>query len=168
MLNSVNETNKLPAKKKKTVYIETNERIRDKVNIFEDRERKNRTEKEEEDYWIKLFEQNKKNNREKMRRLKFLFKDNMKVNEEFYEQNKKFLEEIGIKSYEELLKLINAYDKENKDYQKDMIENYKKNLKIEKQLNQEGKNGFSIIPPINKFENIEISNINDNNISYPK
>ena len=169
MLDSIHDTNRPPIRKK-TVYIETNERIRDKVNIFENRERKNRNQKEEEDYWIKIFEQNKINNREKMRRIKFLFKDrdNMKINEEFFEQNKKFLQDIGIKSYEELLKLINNYDKENKDYQKDMIENYKKNLKIEQQLNQDGKNGFSILPPINKFENIEITDINDNHIFYPK
>ena len=167
MLDSVHENNKQPLRKK-TVYIETNERIRDRVNIYENRERKNRSIKEEEDYWRKYFEQNKKNNREKMRKLKYLIKDNTKINEEFFEKNKKYLQEIGIKSYEELLKLINNYDKENNDYQKEMIENYKKNLKIEQQLNQEGKNGFSILPPINKFENIEISDIKENHIYYPK
>ena len=65
MLDSVHENNKQPLRKK-TVYIETNERIRDRVNIYENRERKNRSIKEEEDYWRKYFEQNKKNNREKM------------------------------------------------------------------------------------------------------
>ena len=169
ILDSFHEKTKIP-QRKKTVYIETNERIRDRAKIYEDRERKNRSKREEDEYWQKIYEQNRLNMREKMRNIKQFMKDkdNTKINEAFFEKYKKYFEENGIKSYNELLKLINNYDKENSDFEKELIEKYKKNLKIEKQLCQNGENGFSIVPPINKFENIEITDLDNNHIYYPK
>ena len=127
---------------------------------------------EEEEYRQKIYEQNRANMRERMRKIKQFInnrKYNGKINEEFYENNKSFFEGLGIKSYDELLRLMNNYDKENEDYEKDYIEKYKKNLKIEKQKFKEGEeNGFSILSPIQKFENVEISELSNNNIFYPK
>ena len=171
MLESVIEKER-PQQRKKTVYIEQNEHIRNRVKIYEDSIKKNKTKLEEEEYRQKIYEQNRANMRERMRKIKQFInnrKYNGKINEEFYENNKSFFEGLGIKSYDELLRLMNNYDKENEDYEKDYIEKYKKNLKIEKQKFQEGEeNGFSILSPIQKFENVEISELSNNNIFYPK
>lgn len=171
MLESVIEKER-PQQRKKTVYIEQNEHIRNRVKIYEDSIKKNKTKLEEEEYRQKIYEQNRANMRERMRKIKQFInnrKYNGKINEEFYENNKSFFEGLGIKSYDELLRLMNNYDKENEDYEKDYIEKYKKNLKIEKQKFKEGEeNGFSILSPIQKFENVEISELSNNNIFYPK
>ena len=171
MLESVIEKER-PQQRKKTVYIEQNEHIRNRVKIYEDSIKKNKTKLEEEEYRQKIYEQNRANMRERMWKIKQFInnrKYNGKINEEFYENNKSFFEGLGIKSYDELLRLMNNYDKENEDYEKDYIEKYKKNLKIEKQKFQEGEeNGFSILSPIQKFENVEISELSNNNIFYPK
>ena len=144
-----------------------------RVKIYEDREKKNKSLKEEQEYLQKLYEQNRANMRERMRRLKQFVRDKKdlsKTSEEFFEKYKDFfLSEYGIRSYDELLKLINNYDKENPDeVQKELIEKYKKNLKIEKQLTKDGKNGFSISPQIAKFKNMEISKDNKNKIYLKK
>ncbi len=170
MLESVIEKER-PPQRKKTVYIEQNEHIRNRVKIYEDSIKKNKTKIEEEEYRQKIYEQNRANMRERMRKIKQFInnrKYNGKINEEFYENNKSFFEGLGIKSYDELLRLMNNYDKENEDYEKDYIEKYKKNLKIEKQKFKEGEDGFSILSPIQKFENVEISELSNNNIFYPK
>ncbi len=170
MLESVIEKER-PQQRKKTVYIEQNEHIRNRVKIYEDSIKKNKTKIEEEEYRQKIYEQNRANMRERMRKIKQFInnrKYNGKINEEFYENNKSFFEGLGIKSYDELLRLMNNYDKENEDYEKDYIEKYKKNLKIEKQKFKEGEDGFSILSPIQKFENVEISELSNNNIFYPK
>ena len=144
-----------------------------RVKIYEDREKKNKSLKEEQEYLQKLYEQNRANMRERMRKLKQFVRDKKdlsKTSEEFFEKYKDFfLSEYGIRSYDELLKLINNYDKENPDeVQKELIEKYKKNLKIEKQLTKDGKNGFSISPQIAKFKNMEISKDNKNKIYLKK
>ena len=61
-----NENNK--EKEKKKVYVETNEHIRNRVKIFEDREKKNKSLKEELDYRQKVYEQNRAKTRERMRK----------------------------------------------------------------------------------------------------
>ena len=146
---------------KNIVYIETNEHIMNRVKIFEDREKKNKSEKEELDYRMKIYEQNRANARERMRKLKNFLRDKndmSKTDEEFFENNKEFFAQYGVKSYYELLKLIHNYDKENpEELEREIKEKFKKNLKIENQLFGEGKNGFSIIPKFeNKFQNLKI------------
>ena len=146
---------------KNIVYIETNEHIKNRVKIFEDREKKNKSEKEELDYRMKIYEQNRANARERMRKLKNFLRDKndmSKTDEEFFENNKEFFAQYGVKSYYELLKLIHNYDKENpEELEREIKEKFKKNLKIENQLFGEGKNGFSIIPKFeNKFQNLKI------------
>ena len=146
---------------KNIVYIETNEHIKNRVKIFEDRENKNKSEKEKLDYRKKIYEQNRANARERMRKLKNFLRDKndmSKTDEEFFENNKEFFAQYGVKSYYELLKLIHNYDKENpEELEREIKEKFKKNLKIENQLFGEGKNGFSIIPKFeNKFQNLKI------------
>ena len=155
------ESQKSREKEKKKVYIETNEHIMNRVKIFEDREKKNKSEKEELDYRKKIYEQNRANARERMRKLKNFLRDKndmSKTDEEFFENNKEFFAQYGVKSYYELLKLIHNYDKENpEELEREIKEKFKKNLKIENQLFGEGKNGFSIIPKFeNKFQNLKI------------
>ena len=138
------------------------------MKIFEDREKKNKSEKEEFDYRQKKYEQNRANARERMRALKQFLKNRKDIsnsNEEFFEKNKEFFSQYGVKSFDELLKVIYNYEKENPEeiekemhekYKKEMLEKYKKNLKIDNQLFEEEKNGFSIIQKSeNKFENLE-------------
>ena len=132
-----------------------------RVKIYEDREKKNKSLKEELDYRQKIYEQNRAN-MEKMRKLKQFLKDRRdftKTNEEFFEIHREFFSQYGVKSYDELLKLISNFDKENpEEVEREILEKYLKNLKIEKQLYEDGKNGFSILPKIdNKFENLKIS-----------
>ena len=119
-----------------------------RVKIYEEREKKNQSEKEEIDYRQKIHEQNRANT-EKMKKLKKFLKnrkDFSKSNEEFFEDNKEFFLQYGVKSYDELLKLINNYDKENpNELEKEAFEKFLKHLKIEKQLHEDGKNGFSIL-----------------------
>ena len=160
-LNIALESQKSREKEKKKVYIETNEHIMNRVKIFEDREKKNKSEKEELDYRKKIYEQNRANARERMRKLKNFLRDKndmSKTDEEFFENNKEFFAQYGVKSYYELLKLIHNYDKENpEELEREIKEKFKKNLKIENQLFGEGKNGFSIIPKFeNKFQNLKI------------
>ena len=158
-----NENNK--EKEKKKVYVETNEHIRNRVKIFEDREKKNKSLKEELDYRQKVYEQNRAKTRERMRKLKQFLKekkDNTKTNVEFFEINKEFFFQNGVKSYDELLKLIHNFDKENiEEIEREILEKYKKNLKIEKQSFEEGKEGFSILQNI---ENIKKNSFGENNI----
>ena len=138
------------------------------MKIFEDREKKNKSEKEEFDYRQKKYEQNRANARERMRALKQFLKNRKDLsnsNEEFFEKNKEFFSHYGVKSFDELLKVIYNYEKENPEeiekemhekYKKEMLEKYKKNLKIDNKLFEEEKNGFSIIQKLeNKFENLE-------------
>ena len=160
-LDIVLESQKSREKEKKKVYIETNEHIKNRVKIFEDRENKNKSEKEKLDYRKKIYEQNRANARERMRKLKNFLRDKndmSKTDEEFFENNKEFFAQYGVKSYYELLKLIHNYDKENpEELEREIKEKFKKNLKIENQLFGEGKNGFSIIPKFeNKFQNLKI------------
>ena len=96
-----------------------------------------------------------------MRKLKNFLRDKndmSKTDEEFFENNKEFFAQYGVKSYYELLKLIHNYDKENpEELEREIKEKFKNNLKIENQLFGEGKNGFSIIPKFeNKFQNLKI------------
>jgi hypothetical protein len=129
-----NENNK--EKEKKKVYVETNEHIRNRVKIFEDREKKNKSLKEELDYRQKVYEQNRAKTRERMRKLKQFLKekkDNTKTNEEFFEINKEFFFQNGVKSYDELLKLIHNFDKENiEEIEREILEKYKKKFKNRK------------------------------------
>ena len=146
---------------KNIVYIETNEHIKNRVKIFEDRENKNKSEKEKLDYRKKIYEQNRANARERMRKLKNFLRDKndmSKTDEEFFENNKEFFAQYGVKSYYELLKLIHNYDRESpEELEREIKEKFKKNLKIENQLFGEGKNGFSIIPKFEKkFQNLKI------------
>jgi len=158
--------------RKKTVYVETDPRILNRVKLYESRVKLNKSLKEEQDYYKKLYEQNRANMRERMRKLKQFLKDkkdSSKTSEEFFEKYKDFFAEYGVKSYDELLKLISNYDKDNPDEtDKDLIEKYKKKLKIEKQLSKEGENGFSIIPPLAQFNNIEIHNNSSENKFFIK
>ena len=141
-----------------------------KVKIFEDREKKNKSLKEKEDYRQIHYAQNRANMRERMMKLKKFLKDKndlSKTDEEFFEKYKHFFAEYGVKNYQELLKLINNYDKENpEELEKELVQKYKNSLKIDKQLSKDGKNGFSILPQIEKFKNLEISEINNENKGY--
>ena len=141
-----------------------------RVKIFEDREKKNKSLKEKEDYRQIHYAQNRANMRERMMKLKKFLKDKndlSKTDEEFFEKYKHFFAEYGVKNYQELLKLINNYDKENpEELEKELVQKYKNSLKIDKQLSKDGKNGFSILPQIEKFKNLEISEINNENKGY--
>ena len=64
-----------------------------RVKIYEDREKKNKSLKEEQEYLQKLYEQNRANMRERMRRLKQFVRDKKdlsKTSEEFFEKYKDF------------------------------------------------------------------------------
>ena len=141
-----------------------------RVKIFEDREKKNKSLKEKEDYRQIHYAQNRANMRERMMKLKKFLKDKndlSKTDEEFFEKYKHFFAEYGVKNYQELLKLINNYDKENpEELEKELVQKYKNSLKIDKQISKDGKNGFSILPQIEKFKNLEISEINNENKGY--
>ena len=124
--------------RKKTVYVETDPRILNRVKLYESRVKLNKSLKEEQDYYKKLYEQNRANMRERMRKLKQFLKDkkdSSKTSEEFFEKYKDFFAEYGVKSYDELLKLISNYDKDNPDEtDKDLIEKYKKKIKNRKTI----------------------------------
>ena len=104
---------------RKVQYVETTEKIKNKVAIFEDSVRKNAREKEEKERLQRLYEQNRANIRERMRKLKKFIrekKDLSKTNEEFFEEYKQFFfEEYKVKTFAELQKLIANYDMENPD-----------------------------------------------------
>ena len=101
--NDINHNLEGEKEKKKTVYVETNENIMNRVKIYEDREKKNKSLKEELDYRQKIYEQNRAN-MEKMRKLKQFLKDRRdftKTNEEFFEIHREFFSQYGVKSYHE-------------------------------------------------------------------
>ena len=153
------EMNKIKEAPKEIVYIEQTEKIRNKVQIFENSVKKNVLLKEEEEQRQRLYEQNRANMRERMRRLKEFIREKKelsKTDEEFFEQYKKYFAQYDVKSYLELQKLINNYDEMERE------EKYKKNLGIIK-------NGdFSILPEIKRFDNLNIENNSEKNNIYFK
>ena len=154
---TLNNDKEKEQEKKKKIYIETDESILKRVKIFEDGEKKNKSLKEKEDYYKRLYEQNRENNRERMKNLRQYIKDvkdKTKTSDEFYD---------------ELLKYIKKYENDNPEEEgkeKDIFEKYKKLLKIDKQSN----NNFAILSEIKKFENIQIDSNNqpESNIFFKK
>ena len=72
---TLNNDKEKEQEKKKKIYIETDESILKRVKIFEDGEKKNKSLKEKEDYYKRLYEQNRENNRERMKNLRQYIKD---------------------------------------------------------------------------------------------
>ena len=136
--------------------------------MFEDSVKKNQMKKDEEKKRQKLYEQNRANMRERMRKIKELLKkkEESKSNEEFFEENKKIFEQLELKNYSELENFMNKYDKENpEEAEKEEKEKYKKNLSIEHIKN----NDLNFIPEKKKFNNLQIElNSENNNIHITK
>ena len=152
--------NKLNDNQREIVYIEQTEKFHNKVQIFEDRVKKNSLLKEEEEERQRLYEKNRANMRERMRRLKEFIRDKKdisKTDEEFFEQYKKYFAQYNVKSYLELQKLINNFDEMER---KEKYLKYLKIIKIE---------DFLIKPEIKRFDNLNIDlNSKKNNIYINK
>jgi len=143
--------NNINKEKRKSVM---SDNILNTLKFFEDNIKKNNDYKEEEMKRQKLYEQNRINMRERMRKLKEFILENKKKaksNEEFFEQNKKFLEEeYKVKSYDELQNLINDYNKENpEEVERDQREKYKKHLVID----HSPTNNLYMIPEAKIYDN---------------
>ena len=125
--------------------------------MFEDSVKKNQKFEEEERQRQKLYEQNRVNMRERMKKLKEFIKQKknvLKTNEEFFEENKGYFAQYKVKNYTELEALINNYDKENpEELEKEEKEKYIKGL-IKEHI---GSNDFQIINEIKKFNNLIIN-----------
>ena len=139
-----------------------------KLKIFEDSASKNQYLIEEERRRQKLYEQNRQNMRERMRKLKdFINQKNLnKSNEEFFEENKQYFLQFGVKSYDELMNLINIYDKENaEEAEREKREKFCKSLRVDHLTN----NDISVSPDIRFLNNLKLSlNSNINNIDIKR
>lgn len=139
-----------------------------KLKIFEDSASKNQYLIEEERRRQKLYEQNRQNMRERMRKLKdFINQKNLnKSNEEFFEENKQYFLQFGVKSYDELMNLINIYDKENaEEAEREKREKFCKSLRVEHLTNNE----ISVSPDIRFLNNLKLSlNSNINSIDIKR
>ena len=153
---------------KDTVVVDPTENFMNKLKIFEDSASKNQYLIEEERRRQKLYEQNRKNMRERMRKLKDFIneKNHNKSNEEFYEENKHYFEQFGVKSYDELMNLINTYDKENaEEAERQKREKFSKSLTIEHLTN----NDIDVSPDIRLLNNLKLSlNSNINNFDIKR
>ena len=146
------QNNNLNKDKRKSVI--QNENFFNALKIFEESVKKNKDYKDEETRRQKLYEQNRINMRERMRKLKEFILENKnkaKSNKEFFEQNKKFFEEeYKVKSYDELQNLINDYNKENpEEVERDQREKYKKYLVVD----HSPTNNLSMIPEAKIYDN---------------
>ena len=146
------QNNNLNKDKRKSVI--QNENFFNALKIFEESVKKNKDYKDEETRRQKLYEQNRINMRERMRKLKEFILENKnkaKSNKEFFEQNKKFFEEeYKVKSYDELQNLINDYNKENpEEVERDQKEKYKKYLVVD----HSPTNNLSMIPEAKIYDN---------------
>ena len=146
------QNNNLNKDKRKSVI--QNENFFNALKIFEESVKKNKDYKDEETRRQKLYEQNRINMRERMRKLKEFILENKKKaksNKEFFEQNKKFFEEeYKVKSYDELQNLINDYNKENpEEVERDQKEKYKKYLVVD----HSPTNNLSMIPEAKIYDN---------------
>lgn len=139
-----------------------------KLKIFEDSASKNQYLIEEERRRQKLYEQNRQNMRERMRKLKdFINQKNLnKSNEEFFEENKQYFLQFGVKSYDELMNLINIYDKENaEEAEREKREKFCKSLRVDHLTN----NDISVSPDIRFLNNLKLSlNSNINSIDIKR
>ena len=73
--------------------------------------------------------------------------------------------------YNEILNYIKKYENEspddiNKEKEKNFLEKYKKGLKIDKQLDKDGNNGFCILSEIRKFDNSNMNNQPESNLFF--
>ena len=146
------QNNNLNKDKRKSVI--QNENFFNALKIFEESVKKNKDYKDEETRRQKLYEQNRINMRERMRKLKEFILENKKKaksNKEFFEQNKKFFEEeYKVKSYDELQNLINDYNKENpEEVEREQREKYKKYLVVD----HSPTNNLSMIPEVKIYDN---------------
>ena len=139
-----------------------------KLKIFEDSASKNQYLIEEERRRQKLYEQNRQNMRERMRILKdFINQKNLnKSNEEFFEENKQYFLQFGVKSYDELMNLINIYDRENaEEAEREKREKFCKSLRVDHLIN----NDICISPDIRFLNNLKLSlNSNINSIDIKR
>ena len=148
------QNNDLKNNKDKRKSVIQNENFFNALKIFEESVKKNKDYKDEEMRRQKLYEQNRINMRERMRKLKeFILQNKTKAksNEEFFEQNKEFLEkEYKVKNYDELQNLINDYNKENpEEVERDQREKYKKFLVVD----HSSTNNLSMIPETKIYDN---------------
>ena len=148
------QNNDLKNNKEKRKSVIQNENFFNALKIFEESVKKNKDYKDEEMRRQKLYEQNRINMRERMRKLKeFILQNKKKAksNKEFFEQNKKFLEEeYKVKSFDELQNLINDYNKENpEEVERDQREKYKKFLVVD----HSPTNNLSMIPETKIYDN---------------
>ena len=146
------QNNNLNKDKRKSVI--QNENFFNALKIFEESVKKNKDYKDEETRRQKLYEQNRINMRERMRKLKEFILENKnkaKSNKEFFEQNKKFFEEeYKVKNYDELQNLINDYNKENpEEVEREQREKYKKYLVVD----HSPTNNLSMIPEAKIYDN---------------
>jgi len=148
-----------------TIIIKPDENILNKVDIFEDSIERNLRIKEEEERRQKLYEQNRANMRERMRRLKKFIRENIQYSqntEDFFKKHKKYFEEYKVSNYSELLLLLYNYDLQNPDeVEREKRERFLEKLKIE---HVKG-NDLTIIPEIKIFSNLNMSN-SKNGIIY--
>ena len=124
--------------------------------MFEDSVKKNQKFEEEERQRQKLYEQNRANMRERMKKLKEFIREKknvLKTNEEFFEENKGYFAQYKVKNYTELEALINNYDNENpEELEKEEKEKFTKGLIIE----HISSNDFQIINEIKKFNDLNM------------
>ena len=150
------------------MVVDPTENFMNKLKIFEDSASKNQYLIEEERRRQKLYEQNRQNMRERMRKLKdFINQKNLnKSNEEFFEENKQYFLQFGVKSYDELMNLINIYDKENaEEAEREKREKFCKSLRVDHLTN----NDISVSPDIRFLNNLKLSlNSNINSIDIKR
>ena len=153
---------------RETVVVDPTENFMSKLKIFEDSASKNQLLIEEERRRQKLYEQNRQSMRERIRKLKdFLNGKNLsKSNEEFFEENKQYFAQFGVKSYDELMNLINIYDRENaEEVEREKREKFSKSLRIDHLTT----NDISVSPDIRFLNNLKLSlNSNINNIDIKR
>ena len=133
-----------------------------KLKIFEDSASKNQYLIEEERRRQKLYEQNRQSMRERMRKLKDFIneKNKTKNNEEFFEENRQYFEQFGVKSYDELMNLINIFDKENaEEAEREKREKFNKSLRVEHLTS----NDISISPEIRFLKKLKLAIYSNNN-----
>lgn len=151
--------------KRETVVVDPTENFMNKLKIFEDSASKNQYLIEEERRRQKLYEQNRQNMRERMRKLKDFIneRNRTKSNEEFFEENKQYFEQFGVKSYDELMNLINLYDKENaEEAEREKRDKFNKSLRVEHLIS----NDINVSPDIRFLNNLRLDlNRNINNFS---
>ena len=146
--------------------------------IFEESVRKNKEAKEKELQKQKLYAKNRADIHERMRKIKEFIKqkkEDNKINEEFFEENKDYFKLFDVKNYSELDKLIKDYDNMDSDDSDEESEESKKSKESKESekneniliVEHEAKNDLEIKPQIKKYKNLnldlEVNNLHISN-----